>query len=462
MHIRDLEHKKVAVWGAGREGQSVLRLLQRHFPGKPLTVLSDQPLPKDVAGALAEHPEITLVTGDKIQAALQQSAVVVKSPGVSLYRPEITAAKAAGVAFTSGTSLWFAEHQSERVVAVTGTKGKSTTTALIGHLLQQSGLKTVVAGNIGRPLLDSYAVTPAPDVWVLELSSYQIADLDASPDIAVLVDLYISHIEWHRTLEQYYADKLNLFTRIKPTGASVINRQDAVTMQQKVNWINPVYYNDQAGIHLERDSICSGSQELFPSAGIPLLGRHNFSNLCAALTVMQLLHQDIRAANLLLQTFQPLPHRLQVLGEHDGVRFINDSIATVPESCMAAVEALNGANTTLILGGQDLKTDWTALADFIVTSSVRTVITLPDTSASITAALQSAGRPNGLQLESAPDLTVAVSTARRLTPSGGVVLLSPACPSYGRYRNFEERGQKFAEAAGFPFSAASIRSGAIR
>jgi UDP-N-acetylmuramoyl-L-alanine---L-glutamate ligase len=457
MRIERLGRQRVAVWGCGREGLSMLRLLSKRFPGKTVLVLDDKIPPPDVQRQLAALQQegrlrLQFAFGERAAESLAEIETVVKSPGISIYRPEIVAAQERGVAFTSATQLWFAEHTRETVVGVTGTKGKSTTTALVTHLLQGLGIKALAAGNIGLPLSDAFASRGHVDVWVLELSSYQIADLGYAPDVGVLVSLYPCHLEWHKTLERYYKDKLKLFGNMKDKEISILDQEDANLESYRNQWRNPRFYNSESGIHCSREHVFDGETPLFSTGDYALLGRHNLSNLCAALTVVKALGGEVRACAPFLKQFRGLPHRLEQLGEREGVLFVNDSIATVPEATRAALAAFPNRSVILLAGGQDLGQDWSDLAACIAMSNVVELIVLPDSGIRLHEAVAAALalRPRPMRLRRAATVAEGVALALKGAEPGSVLLLSPGCPSYNQFRNFEERGNCFAESAGFP------------
>jgi len=441
MRFEELAGERVAVWGLGREGRSFLDLWSRRFPGERITVLNDAPLSED---SLPGHARA--VFGPAVPAALEKCSVVIKSPGISLYRPEIEAARRRGVRFTSTNALWFTEHAAETIVAVTGTKGKSTTSSLVAHLLPALGKSAILAGNIGVPLFDLFDQRQPDGVWVIELSSYQICDLEVFPDIAVLLNLYPEHNDWHGSVERYFEDKLRLFRGQGPAARSLINRADPRSMAADIRWRNPSYFNDPAGLHAAHGMFCDGSRRLFPTAACSLSGDHNLSNVCAALSVVAALGLDPARAEQALQGFSGLPHRLQPIGERNGVLYVDDSISTIPEAALAALAAYSSRPVTILLGGQARAQEWARFAEGLKSSSARFVITMPDNGAEIAAAVRAAGLQN-VEVRETASLEEAVRVAERVTRPGGVVMLSPGSPSYGRFRNFEERGEVFRGAA---------------
>ena len=436
MRFSELEGRRVGVWGLGREGRSVARAISARLPDTPL-LLVDEGRP---AGA-ADRWEGLPVVGDV--AALAACDVVVRSPGVSLYRPEVARLRAAGVALTSGTRLWFAEHPDARAIGVTGTKGKSTTSALIAHLAGARGLNVQLAGNIGRPLADLLA-SPEPvaaDLWVLELSSFQTADLDASPGVGVLLNLYREHTDWHGTQERYWADKLNLFGH-RPDMVSVLNHADPRVRARGAGLPHPRWFRAPEGFDVAAGGITRAGRPYAPRASIRLEGEHNLDNVCAALAALEAVGvagDDLVEA---LPGFRPLAHRLEPVLDRDGVLFVNDSIATIPEASVAAARALAPRPMVLLVGGRDRRQDYAALADYLAgPSSVVGVVGLPGNGSAILARLAEAGSP--VPGELADDMEDAVRRARRMIPRGGVVLLSPGAPSGDDFGDFEVRGDAF-------------------
>lgn len=447
MRLRDLDCRRVGLWGLGREGRSTLAAIRRTLPGLAVTVLDDHPLPDDLEAAVAADPGLTAVTGrEAVVGALGELDVVVRSPGVSLYRPEVAEARRRGVEFTSATRLWFAEHPDARAVSVTGTKGKSTTASLVAHLLASAGVAAELRGNVGRPLLDP-AEAP-PEVWVIELSSYQCADLEADPAVAVLLNLYPEHLDWHGDVETYYRDKLSLLAHQR-RGRAVANRADPMTARFAELLRRPIWFNDPRGFHVERGVVLQGDRAVVPVESIALPGRHNHANVCAALAAVTAIEPRIDPASLAgaVASFRGLPHRLAVLGERDGVLWVDDSISTTPQSAMAAIDAFGGRPLTVLLGGYERHLPMDELARHVSGGAVGAVVTLPPSGTRIAEAVRRQEAPP--VLVEAADLDEAVAAARRLTPAGGVVLLSPAAPSYGAFRSFEDRGDAFARTAGF-------------
>ena len=436
MRFSELEGRRVGVWGLGREGLSVARAIVARLPGTPL-VLVDEGRSPDAGG----HWEGIPVRADL--AELADCDVVVRSPGVSLHRPEVAELRAAGVTLTSGTRLWFAEYPDARAIGVTGTKGKSTTSALIAHLAAARGMSVELAGNIGRPLADALASPRRidADLWVLELSSFQTADLDASPTVGVLLNLYREHTDWHGTQERYWDDKLNLFGH-REDMISVLNHADARIRERAASFTHRRWFRSPDGFDTSHLGITHRGLPYAPRGTIHLAGDHNLDNVCAALEALEAV--GVQGDDLVdaLATFRPLAHRLEPVLERDGVLFVNDSIATIPEASVAAARALAPRPTVLLVGGRDRRQDYTVLAEYLAGgSAVVGLIGLPGNGPAILERV--AESVSRLAAEPADSMEDAVRRARRMIPDGGVVLLSPGAPSGDDFGDFQLRGEAF-------------------
>ena len=443
MRVADLGSRRVAIWGLGREGRAAIGFLRKQHPALPLTLFDD----RAEARIPEEYGNVTPAFGaEAIANALKEVDVVVKSPGISLYRDEIQRARCRGVLITSLLNLWFAEKLALTTIAVTGTKGKSTTASLIAHILRRLGRRVALAGNIGIPVTE---ISDA-DYAVIEVSSYQAADFDGICDLAVLTSLYPEHADWHVTVECYVRDKLNLLKRSRCRIVNSITSEAVDSIIPKSEGQEHLF-NDKKGIHSDNAGIFYDRDRI----GIvhnPYLARaHNRSNLCGALAVAKMLDIDLATALDATDDFQGLPHRQQELGENGHVLFVDDSISTIPESTLAALSVYAGRDITVIVGGYDRGIDYGNLADALAAGAAKAIICLGESGKRIYHQTQSASKQRGnlrCSIHLAQSMEDAVSCAARITPPGGVVLLSPAAPSYGYYRDYIERGRDFAAKAG--------------
>jgi len=459
VRISQLDGQRVALWGWGREGRAAWHAIRTALPTLPLTLFCN---PAEAADA-ATLGDAWLTTREHADAqALSGFDVVIKSPGISPYRPEAQAAAQAGTHFIGGTTLWFAEHPQARTICVTGTKGKSTTTALLAHLLRAGGHRTALAGNIGLPLLELDQLPPA-DLHAIELSSYQTGDVAASgvrPDVAVVLNLFPEHLDWHGSEQRYIEDKLKLVTAAAPRIA-VLNADDPHLAALSLPRSEVVWFNQPQGWHMRGDVVHRGDAAVFDTRDTPLPGRHNRGNLCAVLAAIEALGFDAVALAPAVQDFRPLPNRLQRIGTRDGVTWVNDSISTTPHASLAALDCFAGQRIALLVGGHDRGLDW---SDFVAHMAHDTppleIVTMGANGPRIHALLQPLADAGRFGLHAAGDLPQAMQLARdALGEEGGVVLLSPGAPSFGAYRDYVERGRHFASLAGFDPDAISAIPG---
>jgi UDP-N-acetylmuramoylalanine--D-glutamate ligase len=468
VRICQLEGKRVALWGWGREGRAAYGALrapdsgfeigdsQAHVPGELTLFCSAEEAGQALAlGDARLHVE-TEATAERLSAF----DIVIKSPGISPYRPEAQAAAANGTRFIGGTTLWFAERRDARAICVTGTKGKSTTTALLAHLLRAGGHRTALAGNIGLPLLELRDAQA--DYWAIELSSYQTRDVAASgtrPDVAVVTNIFPEHLDWHGSEQRYVEDKLALLTQARPRIA-VLNANDPVLAKAGAACDSDVrWYGTEAGWHLRGDDLFRGEAKVLDTRLVPLSGRHNRSNLCAVLTAIEALGLEASPLAAHAEHFAPLPNRLQVLGVRDGLLWVNDSISTTPHASLAALEVFAGRRVAILLGGHDRGLDWAAFAAAMRSQAPAVLVTLGQNGPRIHALLAPLAAAAGFSLQAASDLPDAVARARAALGGEGVVLLSPGAPSFGAYRDYVERGRHFAQLAGFDPDAISAIPG---
>jgi len=380
-----------------------------------------------------------LMVGPLATQDLRRFEVLVKSPGISLYHPALAAARSAGVRVTSGTNLWFAERGNETAVCVTGTKGKSTTASLIASILAAAGKRVALGGNVGVPMIE--LLEARADIWVIELSSFQVADLDAQPTLGVLLNLYPDHLDWHGDFDTYGRDKLRLLSL---AGRALVNRD----FEHLAPRLTPtVWFNHSDGLSVGRRGVEDGGRLILPAERCPLPGRHNQANVCCALAVADLLGVERSVALAAVEQFNGLPHRLQTVASADGLDYVDDSIATTPMAAASALEAFADQAVTLLAGGFDRGVSWAPLLQAMEGSPPHAVIALPETGARLLTAMTGCGikLPGGAH--SAGDLEQALALAREVSRRPGVVLLSPGAASFNQFRDFAARGRRFAALA---------------
>ncbi len=464
--IAQLDGKRVALWGWGREGRAAYRALRHRLPASPLTLFCSA---EELGEAHALGDALLAAETDASAERLSAFDVVIKSPGISPYKPEALQAAERCTRFIGGTTLWFAEHAAARTICITGTKGKSTTSALLAHLLRAGGHRTALCGNIGLPMLELLddgrldsgrsGDTQPPAFWVIELSSYQTRDVAASgvsPEIAIATNIFPEHLDWHGSEARYIDDKLALFTAAKPHIA-ILNGDDRTLAALTLPDSEVRFFGLANGWHLRGDVVYRGDRAVFDTRDVPLPGRHNRGNLCAVLAAIEALGLDAAALAPHAATFQPLPHRLQTLGTRDGITFVNDSISTTPHATLAALDCFRSRRVALLAGGHDRGIDWRDFARAMREHAPAVIVTLGQNGPKIHALLAPLAAEQGFSLVEAADLPEAMARACALLGGEGVLLLSPGAPSFGPYRDYTERGRHFAMLAGFdPEAIAAI------
>ncbi|GAB6899530.1 UDP-N-acetylmuramoyl-L-alanine--D-glutamate ligase [Kineosporia succinea] len=431
----DLDGHRIGIYGLGREGEASLRACQAR--GIEPLLVDDNPPAGGVEGRKV------LATAEGGFDALSVCEIVIKSPGISRYADQVTALEDQGVRVVGGLGLWVEGADPDKVVLITGTKGKSTTAAITGHLLKGLGYRTLVGGNIGvppfDPALDPAVGGPAQDFWVIEVSSYQATDILSAPHVVGVTSLNPDHLPWHRNeLETYYRDKLSLAGRpgarwTVANGDSAEIRDRAALLGPRIEWVTAV----------------QGEEKWIDELG--LLGVHNRRNAAIARTMLQKLgvkqaddeDELARAA----AGFAGLESRLQQVGMIDQVSFVDDGLSTNVLPTLAAVEAFEGRRVALIVGGQDRGIDYRPLAEGLrERESEVLVLTTPDNGPRIASELNQTGCGPHATVKETADLDEAVEEGYAWARPNGVVLLSPAAPSFGRFRDYRHRGEAFVEA----------------
>jgi UDP-N-acetylmuramoyl-L-alanine---L-glutamate ligase len=426
----DLRGARVGVWGFGQEGMASLRKL-RSLGVEPV-VVDDNP------GAGDEH---VLATADGGLDALLRCEVVVKTPGIGRYSPQAERLRQAGVVLAGGLGLWLQEADRDRVVCITGTKGKSTVTSIAGHLLTGLGYRCMTGGNLGVSPYDPEAPAGPWDYWVIEVSSYQATDMASSPPVVAVTSLSPDHLPWHGGVEQYYRDKLSACSQ--PGADLTVANGDSDLIRARASLLGPRV----AWVHAADEP---GATWMDP---LGLLGAHNRRNALIARRCMIALGAreatDDDAMREAAAGFRPLQSRLQVIGDVAGVTFVDDSLSTNVLPTVAALEAFPGRRVALIVGGQDRGIDYAPLAAGVSGRESPTyVLTLPDSGQRISGAFAVTGTRSDAfaGVTDCQDLETAVAAALAWARPDGMVLLSPAAPSFGQFRDYRDRAEAFARA----------------
>ena len=429
------EGKNVLILGFGREGKSTYRRLCE-AGGFTSVTIADQNQIKD------ELPDdVKIISGDQYQDSLNDYDIVFKSPGVVLkndfdsYTCKIT----------SQTEI-FLEKYASKVIGITGTKGKSTTTTLIHHILSENGVDAVLTGNIGIPCFDVIDNIKDDTKVVFELSCHQLENIRFSPSVAVFLNLFEEHLDHYGSFEKYAEAKQNIYkhqksgdrlfcnTDIKPKKADCA--AEIITVSQK---------NRMADIFVPSNIISyNGETVNIPVADMKLAGTHNCYNVAVAYAVCRMYGLSIENIMKSVCTYSPLPHRLEYIGTVNEVKYYDDSISTICAAAIQAVKSLKDVDT-LIIGGMDRGIDYTELTDFLSSCSVSNIILMSDTGKRISEEIRAKYTDEAFlsKLHVTEKLDGAVKLAKKLTAKGKSCVMSPAAASYNDFKNFEERGDAF-------------------
>ena len=409
--LNRLRGKRILVLGFGREGRSTLRFLEKYLP--------------EAAVAVADKNEMEGVQhfGTGYLEAMYDYDIVIKTPGISLKDFDTR-----GVEITSQTDLFLGQFHGQ-TIGITGTKGKSTTTSLIYHLLKSSGRDAILTGNIGIPCFDIMEEIKPESIVVYELSAHQLEYVHNSPRVGVLLNVFEEHLDHFGTMQRYKSAKLNLLRFMGEDDTAVIH-------ESLLNDALELFVNNKVFSLFDFDDVIDRT-------ALPLKGEHNYQNVKAALLACDAYGVDYRELVPYLYTFKPLEHRLEPVGVYDGVTFVNDSISTIPQAAISACEAL-GRVDFLLLGGFDRGIDYQSLADYLKAHLVPHLLFTGKAGERMMELMAKVPEPvEGPSLTRYSTMEEAFAYLSAHAKAGDVCLLSPAASSYDQYKNFEERGAKF-------------------
>jgi len=438
MKIEELKNKKILILGFGREGMDSFIFLRKIFPQKTLGVgdrLTFENLQKKAKELLENDNKVKLHLGENYLKSVKKYQIIIKSPGIPFYLKELKEAKKQGKVVTSQTELFF-QNCPGKIIGVTGTKGKSTTVSLIYKILKTAKKSAYLVGNIGKPALSFLLSATEDDIYVYELSSHQLANIKQSPHIAVFLNVYPEHLDYYRTFKEYIRAKANITKFQTKNDYLIFNGKDKIvkeiakkTKARKFNFTL---------IKLEK---------IIKKKEIPLRGDFNLLNIKAAVAVGRILKIPDKTISEAIKNFKPLLHRLEYVGEYRGIKFFNDSLSTIPQTTIAAIDALGKNTETIILGGFDRGLNFSNLAKKILKTNIKTVILFPTSGKRIWSAIEKEAANK--KLKKLPksflvnNMREAVKIAYRCTHKGKICLLSCASPSFGLFKDYRERGRLF-------------------
>lgn len=438
--------KNIAIVGIGREGVSSANYLGRDNNIWLVDQKKESEIPKDMLRLLQIKPKGLYFKNEQPKTVID---FVVRSPGVRTDNIAVRKLTENGARVTSQVKIFFDQFKGT-TIGVTGTKGKGTTSTLIYEILKESGNHVVLAGNIGVPPLDILDKVDENSTVVLELSSFQLIDLEKSPHIAVVLMITSEHLDWHPNSQAYRQAKQSIVKYQTKDDFAVINK-DFSGSSSFANFTKAkVYFVSQKeetnGLFIKENKIFSKinkSKELIDTNEIVLPGRHNLQNIMAAASVAQILNMDNDITRKVIKSFKGLKHRLQIVNEINGVLFINDSISTTPETVMAAIDAFSRPKI-LILGGSSKNSSFKSLAVKIhQDKTIKAIVFIGKEGTRIKAEIEKAGGFMGKYLEGAASMNDATTKSKEEAVAGDVVILSPACASFDMFKNYEDRGNQF-------------------
>lgn len=440
----ELASKKILVVGLGKSGIAAAKFLKAR--GAQVTANDAQPEEKILVAAELKAQGIDLVAGSHPTALFENSDLIVASPGVPLALEAFQKAKAAGVPIISEIEL-AARFLQGRLIGITGSNGKTTTTTLIGEVLKNAGLPTQVGGNIGTPLISLVETSRANGFTVIELSSFQLEAVESLHLFAaVLLNITPDHLDRYDSMEDYAAAKASIFRNQTPEDLAVLNADDARVAAMQTN-AHKVFFSCkrelEEGVFLRGDDVISRANDteriLISRNEIGIRGAHNLENVMATLAVGLACGASPDSMRETIHNFKGVEHRLEFVAEINGVKFYNDSKATNVDSTTKALEAFD-KGVIVILGGKDKGSDYAPLAPLIRTRCEH-VILIGAAADKIAAALE-----NTKPLHRAATMQDAVALGAELANEGDIVLLAPACASFDMFDNYEHRGRVFKEA----------------
>lgn len=447
--MREIQGSSVLILGYGREGQSTHRYIATKYPDIKVGIADQKEEIVPVTGS-----SVSLHLGANYLSAVSDYETIIRSPGISIQTLELQKALETGKQITTETNLFLAKAPGI-VIGVTGTKGKSTTASLIAHILSTSYQDVRLVGNIGEPALDHLSGASNDTIFVAELSSHQLEDVRYSPHIAVILNIVPEHLDYYGDFERYMQTKGNIVKFQKNDDVVIFNPSHEIIANICANILSKkMTFSTEEGVGLtcfvkDGQILIQEGDSIYPLVSINELsvkGRGNLENVLAATTTASVLKIPIDKIQSAIEDFAPLPHRLEPAGEYKGIRFYNDSLATIPEAVINALEALGGDVETLIAGGFDRGLDFTILGQYLSERQLKTIILFPETGQKLWTALcqftPEGKRPQKYEVKT---MKAAVQIAFQATTPSKICLLSPGAPSFGIFKDYADRGDTYKE-----------------
>lgn len=440
-----LENKKILILGFGKEGISTYKFIRKHFPNKKIYIADKTNANEEI---ILKDKNVDINFGDNYLDNLKDFDIIMKTPGISFANINIESFKEK---IKSQLEL-FLEFIDVTTIGVTGSKGKSTTSSLIYQILKDQNKDTVLMGNIGVPVFDCIEDIRESTIVVLEMSSHQLEYMDVSPNIAILLNIYEEHLDHYKSIKEYAEAKINIGRFQKENDYFIYNVDNKIIKEciDEIETLNDIKYevsyngnlsNDNSNkVYIKDDYIYINENKVYNiNDKRNLLGNHNLNNIMFVLAVCNILKLNLKKAKETISNFKGLEHRMEYVGKYNNIIYYNDSIATIPEATINSIRALKNVDT-LILGGMDRGISYNEFIKFLNSGVVRNLICMPDTGYKIADSLNCSS--NIYKVET---LEEAVELSKKITIKDKICLLSPAAASYGFFKNFVEKGNKYKE-----------------
>lgn len=432
--FKELIGKKVVVLGYGLEGQAVVKYLLSKYPEIKLIVADSN---KNAVVEKSENIE-KLFLGESWLCSMENADIVIRSPGVSYLQINSSSFfNRVKTKITSITDIFLYRH-AKKTIGITGTKGKSTTSSLVYAVLSSFGFNVNLIGNIGRPAIDLY--DQDSDYFIYELSSYQLQDVTSSPHISIFLNIFPEHLDHHGNFDAYFNAKKKIAEYQNSDDICIYDSSLSInTTAQKITYDKSLFKIKDMSLVFEND-------EIFNLSKSNLKGYGNLRNVQAVCTLVSTLGLGLRDAVSAIYSYQPLPHRLEYVANIGNLSFVNDSISTVPQATLNALDAYKNEVRVLILGGYDRGVDYSDLVEEVLKQKISLIILFRPSGQRIFEKISFLSEKLKIpcpELIFVDSMEKAVSFAKEKADLNGVCLLSPASPSFGLFKNFEERGQCF-------------------
>jgi len=462
--LEELKNSSIVILGLGAEGISSYQFLRKNFPKKQIA-LADQTAAKDLNSELKKikknDSNLIWHLGKNYHEKLADYQIIIKTAGIPITEKFIEKAIKKGTKISSNTKIFF-DLCPGKIVGITGTKGKSTTSTLTYQILKNAGFDTVLVGNIGQPPLNLLEKIKEETIVVNELSSHQLAQLEKSPEIAIVQDIKPEHLDYYKDFEEYFAAKTAIAKYQSKKDILIYNPDlEGSSRMAKLSPANKIHHrlgqksatNKQAKVFQKKAAIFYKKSALLPAEKIidrqeiPLLGEHNLYNIMPAIIIAKIFDIPTEIIRKTIINFKSLDHRLELVAEINNVKYYDDSIATNPHAAIMALRSFPQNSVILLAGGHERNQDFSEYAAEIIKQKVKAILLFPSTGERILKFIKKADPQFEIESHLVKSMNEAVKIAHKISQAGDVVLLSPAAASFGLFKNYKDRGQQFAQAA---------------